>query len=72
MQQLAIICIRLYRSTLSYLYGNSCRFYPTCSQYALESIEKFGVWKGGWLCCKRLGRCHPWCSGGYDPVPPAN
>lgn len=69
LQRLAICAIQLYRSTLSSLCWDSCRFYPSCSKYALDAINRFGVWKGGWLMCKRLGRCHPLCSGGYDPVP---
>lgn len=69
LQKAIIFCIKIYRATLSNLCWASCRFYPTCSKYAVEAIETFGVWKGLWLCCKRLGRCHPLCDGGYDPVP---
>nr|WP_274519308.1 membrane protein insertion efficiency factor YidD [Legionella lansingensis] len=47
-----------------------CRYYPSCSQYALMAIKHFGVVKGGWLACRRLLRCHPWAAGGYDPVLP--
>jgi hypothetical protein len=61
--------IKLYRLVLSPLIGPSCRFQPTCSQYAMTAIERFGVWKGTWLAIKRIGRCHPWQPGGYDPVP---
>ncbi len=46
-----------------------CRFYPSCSKYALQAIEQHGVARGVWLSCKRLARCHPWCHGGYDPIP---
>lgn len=49
--------------------GRICRFHPSCSQYMLESVEKRGVFWGLWLGLKRVGRCHPWNSGGYDPVP---
>ncbi|MEN6382926.1 MAG: membrane protein insertion efficiency factor YidD, partial [Rectinema sp.] len=47
----------------------SCRFYPTCSHYSIEAIEKYGLLKGGWFTLKRLSRCHPFHAGGYDPVP---
>lgn len=69
LQRCIIFAINVYRYTLSNLCIGCCRFYPTCSKYALLSIERFGLWRGIWLCCKRLGRCHPFCSGGYDPVP---
>ena len=61
--------IRLYRVALSPLLGPSCRFYPSCSCYAQEAIEHHGAARGSWLAAKRLARCHPWNSGGYDPVP---
>ena len=48
-----------------------CRFTPGCAHYAAEAIEKHGAWRGSWLALKRIGRCHPWNKGGYDPVPPA-
>jgi uncharacterized protein len=67
---LAAGLIRLYQWTVSPLVGPACRFYPSCSQYALEAISRFGVLKGGWLALARLGRCHPWHPGGFDPVPP--
>ena len=47
----------------------TCRFYPSCSNYAIEAIEKYGITKGGWLAAKRILRCHPFNAGGYDPVP---
>lgn len=47
----------------------ACRFTPTCSEYAKQAIEKYGVLKGGWLAIKRISKCHPWHEGGYDPVP---
>ena len=61
--------IRVYRRFLSPLKPPVCRFYPTCSQYGLEAIEKYGAAKGGWLLVKRLARCQPFSRGGYDPVP---
>jgi putative membrane protein insertion efficiency factor len=61
--------LRAYRWLVSPLYGDVCRFYPSCSAYALEAIERFGVVRGGWLAGRRLLRCHPWNPGGVDPVP---
>jgi putative membrane protein insertion efficiency factor len=61
--------IRSYQVLLSPFLGNHCRFTPSCSAYAMEAIEKHGALKGGWLAVKRIGRCHPLCDGGYDPVP---
>lgn len=61
-----------YRKFISPLKPPTCRFYPTCSQYALESLEIHGAWKGSWLAVKRICKCHPFHPGGIDPVPPAN
>jgi putative membrane protein insertion efficiency factor len=69
MRHVAKFLIRVYQTTLSPLLGPACRFHPSCSQYALEAIDRFGCRKGGWLAVKRLCRCHPWHPGGYDPVP---
>ncbi len=69
MRALALVLIRLYQWTLSPLLGPNCRFHPSCSHYAAEAIERFGILRGGWLALKRIGRCHPWHAGGYDPVP---
>lgn len=63
--------IRGYQILISPWLGPRCRYYPTCSHYALEAIERHGALHGGWLGVKRLGRCHPLREGGYDPVPPA-
>lgn len=59
----------LYKTLLSPLFGNACRFHPFCSDYALEAIEKHGWIRGGWYAFRRLSRCHPWNPGGPDPVP---
>ena len=64
--------IRLYQLVLSPWLGTQCRYQPTCSVYAAEALERFGVGRGMWLAAKRLGRCHPWGRSGYDPVPAAN
>jgi putative membrane protein insertion efficiency factor len=64
-----IAMIRLYRLFGSLWLGNQCRFHPTCSSYALEALEQHGALKGSWLAARRLSRCHPFCEGGFDPVP---
>lgn len=69
MKYLLIGLIRIYQYAISPFLGRSCRYHPSCSAYALEAVEKYGAFKGGWLACKRIGRCHPWHPGGYDPVP---
>lgn len=61
--------ILAYRRLLSPIMGRHCRYLPSCSQYAYESIEVHGALKGTWMAVRRLGRCHPWHEGGYDPVP---
>jgi hypothetical protein len=61
--------IKIYQLLLSPMLGQNCRFYPTCSHYAQESLNKHGVIKGTYLAIRRLFRCHPWHDGGYDPVP---
>ena len=70
MKSLFLWLIRFYRKNISPLYPPCCRLIPTCSQYALEAIEKYGALKGGWLALKRFFRCHPFYKGNwYDPVP---
>lgn len=68
-QKILIGLIRLYQWTISPLLGSPCRFYPSCSVYAVEAISKYGVAKGSILTVKRLSKCHPFHPGGYDPVP---
>ncbi|MEX1270362.1 MAG: membrane protein insertion efficiency factor YidD [Balneolaceae bacterium] len=66
---LVIFLVRVYQAILSPFLGPSCRHVPTCSDYAIEAIQEWGVVKGGWLGIKRISSCHPWGSSGYDPVP---
>jgi putative membrane protein insertion efficiency factor len=70
MQVFLIRCVQAYRLLLSPWLGSACRFEPTCSTYALEALTEHGALHGGYLTLKRLVRCHPWCVGGHDPVPP--
>ncbi len=71
MARLLILLVKSYRLFLSPSLGSSCRFEPTCSAYALQALQTHGAGKGSYLTLKRIGRCHPWCEGGLDPVPPA-
>lgn len=68
MKYILIFLIKCYRKYLSPLLSPNCRFYPTCSQYALEAVEKYGFFKGGYLSIKRILKCHPFHPGGYDPL----
>ncbi|AWZ49751.1 membrane protein insertion efficiency factor YidD [Hathewaya limosa] len=68
MKRILIFLIKLYRKYISPLKPACCRFYPTCSQYAIEAIEKYGALKGGFMAIKRILRCNPFNKGGYDPV----
>lgn len=70
-RELAVAPIRFYRRFLSPLKPPTCRFHPTCSAYALEALRRHGILRGAWLSTRRILRCHPFCPGGYDPVPPA-
>ena len=69
MRRILRFLIRSYQVALSPFFGPRCRFYPTCSRYAMEAIDKHGALRGSWLALRRLLRCHPFCSGGVDPVP---
>ncbi|MCU7842233.1 MAG: membrane protein insertion efficiency factor YidD [Candidatus Thiodiazotropha sp. (ex Monitilora ramsayi)] len=69
MRQIILILIRAYQTILSPFVGQHCRFYPSCSSYALEAVERHGSARGLWLAIKRLSHCHPWHEGGVDPVP---
>jgi len=69
MKTLLLAAIRAYRYLLSPWWGGACRFTPTCSVFAEEALERHGAARGTWLAFRRVGRCHPWCAGGFDPVP---
>lgn len=69
MKYLVMGLLRLYRLVISPLYGEVCRYHPSCSAYALQAVEVHGVLRGGWFAVRRLGSCHPWAAGGIDPVP---
>jgi putative membrane protein insertion efficiency factor len=69
MRRWLLATIRFYQKFVSPLLGNNCRFYPTCSAYTYQAIEKYGVGRGGWMGIKRIVRCNPWNEGGFDPVP---
>jgi hypothetical protein len=69
MRHVFIWLVRLYQVGVSPLLGPSCRYFPTCSAYAIEALEKYGAWRGGWMALRRIGRCHPFRAGGFDPVP---
>jgi len=69
MRLILLTLIRIYRYAISPLMANHCRYYPSCSQYAVEAIETHGAMHGSWLATRRLCRCHPFSAGGFDPVP---
>ncbi|MGB9661952.1 MAG: membrane protein insertion efficiency factor YidD [Moorellaceae bacterium] len=68
-QAMVLVAIKGYQKLISPWLGKHCRFYPSCSDYACQAIARYGLYRGGWLAVKRIGRCHPWSEGGYDPVP---
>lgn len=72
MRRLSLIVLGFYRRWVSPMLGSHCRYYPSCSQYAQEAIEQHGLVRGAWLSLRRVCRCHPWHSGGFDPVPTPN
>jgi len=67
--KILVLFIRFYQLSISPILGQNCRYNPTCSQYSVEAINKYGPLKGGWLAIKRIGSCHPWGGHGDDPVP---
>jgi putative membrane protein insertion efficiency factor len=69
MRRILVALVRAYQYLLGPWWGGRCRFTPTCSHYAIEALEKHGALAGSWLAARRIFRCHPWGSGGYDPVP---
>lgn len=69
MKHLLIAFVKVWRTVVSPLYGDVCKFYPTCSAYGLEALQLHGAVKGSWLIVRRMVRCHPWSTGGVDPVP---
>jgi uncharacterized protein len=72
MKRLLVWLLRGYQLLVSPMLGQNCRFYPSCSSYAIEALEVHGAARGGWLALRRVCRCHPWHAGGVDPVPGAS
>ena len=69
MRQIIVVALRLYKRGISPLLPSACRFRPTCSEYMMEAVSRYGAAKGIWLGVRRLARCHPFHAGGFDPVP---
>ncbi len=68
-RNISVVILRVYRAVISPLYGDVCRYYPSCSSYTLQAIQQYGVLRGSWFGVRRIGRCHPWAAGGVDDVP---
>ena len=68
MKHVLIFLVRLFQKFISPLFPATCRFYPTCSEYFIQAVQKYGALKGTWLGLKRISKCHPWHEGGYDPL----
>jgi hypothetical protein len=68
LKRVLIILLKFYQNVISPLKKPTCRFYPTCSHYAVQAVEKYGAWKGSWMAVKRVLKCHPFHPGGFDPV----
>jgi hypothetical protein len=69
MTRILLFLVKTYQYLISPMLGPSCRYTPTCSEYAVQALKKYGALKGVWMSVKRVGRCHPWHDGGYDPLP---
>ncbi len=69
MKRMILSLIRFYQRSISRTLPPACRFVPSCSEYAYQAVDKYGLWKGGWMAIRRLSRCHPFSAGGHDPVP---
>jgi hypothetical protein len=69
MARILVSIVKAYQLVLSPFFGQQCRFYPTCSHYAVEAIQRHGALRGSYYTVRRLLRCHPWCDGGHDPIP---
>lgn len=70
-RNVGVLVLRAYRAVISPLYGDVCRYYPSCSHYSLQAVQAHGLSKGSWLTARRLVRCHPWATGGIDDIPPS-
>ncbi|GAB3821637.1 membrane protein insertion efficiency factor YidD [Pontibacter rugosus] len=68
LKKIILSLVWVYRNMISPITPAACRYTPTCSQYAVDAVNKYGPFKGGWMAMKRIGRCHPWGGSGYDPV----